>query len=644
MPWDDGLNPESTAYRIAADDGARIRVLAGPGTGKSFAIKKRITRLLEQGAVPNRVLAVTFTRMAAADLIRDIRSLGVEGADAVIARTLHAECFRILAIRDVINITGRHPRPLAAFEMGPLFEDLRGAAAGRDKRAMRRLVAAYESAWARLQHDAPGAAPTAEDQAFEEALVNWLRFHRCMLIGELVPFALQYLRDNPACPERGAYDHVLVDEYQDLNRAEQELAALLATDSNLIVVGDDDQSIYTFKNAHRTGIIEFMVTYADAHDHSMVDCQRCPRKIVSMANSLISRNTGRAPPPRHLVPIPANGEGVVEILQFEHHAQEVTHLTARIAAIVQQGVPPGSIVVLCQSRKYVRPLYDALKAANVAASFCYQEGQLDDTDATERMALLSLVGNREDRVALRYLIGYGSTTWLSAQWAKVRHICEQEGVKPWDVLAAMEDGGRPRTGCANVVAKFTTIRQAAEALSALRGEPLLLAWLPDPARCGELREIGAACLTMSPDCDPALLAEGIRVIIEEPIVPDEVMEVRLMSLHKCKGLSASVVVIAGCVEGLIPRARDGDATDAEFHEAVEESRRLLFVGISRVKASPHLGRPGHLIMSSSRIVPISIAMQAGVAGRIVGASVATIPSRFMRELGADAPAAVRPIA
>jgi hypothetical protein len=149
--------------------------------------------------------------MSAADLVRDIRSLGTAGADDVRAGTLHSECFRILGRNDVIEITGRHPRPLSAFEFEPMLADLRVSASGRNKRQRRKLVSAYESAWARLQHENPGAPLTADDQQFEDALIDWLRFHRAMLIGELVPFAYKYLRDNPTAPERSAYTHVLVD-------------------------------------------------------------------------------------------------------------------------------------------------------------------------------------------------------------------------------------------------------------------------------------------------------------------------------------------------------------------------------------------------------------------------------------------------
>jgi superfamily I DNA/RNA helicase len=290
-----------------------------------------------------------------------------------------------------------------------MLADLRAAASGRDKRAMRKLVAAYESAWARLQHENPGAPRTFEDQQFEDALVDWLKFHLAMLIGELVPFAYKYLRDNPAAPERSAYRHGLVDEYQDLNRAEQEVASQLATNGHLIVVGDDDQSIYTFKNAHRVGIIEFPNAHAGTNDHTMDECRRCPRLVVSMANSLISHNRTRPAPARRLRPRAENGPGDVQILHFARHSEEINYLNARVANFVNHdGIPPGQIIILCQSREYVRRLKQLLDATGIPTEFCYQESQLDDENATERMAMLNLAANQNDRVALRFLLGFGS--------------------------------------------------------------------------------------------------------------------------------------------------------------------------------------------------------------------------------------------
>jgi superfamily I DNA/RNA helicase len=464
-----------------------------------------------------------------------------------------------------------------------------------------------------------------------------------MLIGELVPFAYQYLRDNPAAPERHIYGHVLVDEYQDLNKAEQEVAILLAANGHLAIVGDDDQSIYTFKNAHRLGIIDFPTTHPGTHEHTMDECQRCPALVVSMANSLISQNVSRSQPHRSLRARAANGQGVVEVFHFVRHADEIAHLSAKIRDLVANGMPPGQIIVLCQSRKYVRGLFDSLREADLPSEFCYQESQLDEEVATERMAILTLAGDRDDRVGLRYLVGFGSADWRRNQWARVRLLSENEGKSPWQILSEIADDVKIEPSCRRIVARFRIIRGQILALRDLAGIQLVNAWLPNPAECVDLHGLANAAMAENPELSAGNLAAAIRETVIQPEIPDTVTDIRIMSLHKSKGLSANVVFVAGCVEGLIPRTPDVTLTDAQRAEAIEEARRLFFVGITRVKAAPGEGRPGHLILSASRLVPTAIAMQSGVACRPAGGgNMSTTTSRFMRELGPTCPAATTP--
>jgi ATP-dependent DNA helicase UvrD/PcrA len=193
--WDDGL---AGPHRdIAANPGRILHVLAGPGTGKTFAMMRRIARLLQGGSVPRRILAVTFTRTAARDLREQLAGLNVPGADDVRATTLHSLCFSILSSQEAFAFNQRTPRPLMSFEIDCLESDLAGSFSG--KKATRRLLQAYEAAWARLQRDTPGHAPTPLDQAFETALLSWLRFHAAMLIGELVPLTLRSSAPIQAC-------------------------------------------------------------------------------------------------------------------------------------------------------------------------------------------------------------------------------------------------------------------------------------------------------------------------------------------------------------------------------------------------------------------------------------------------------------
>ena len=309
MSWNDGL--EGQALVIAGTTDSPLRVVAGPGTGKTFSLMRRVTRLLENGARSRRILVCTFTRTAAADLEREIARLGAPGAEDIWAGTLHAFCFRLLRRAEVLEATGRVPRPLLDFESRFMLQDMMHLGLGRIRECQHRLQA-FNAAWARLQSDDPGWPDDPADRRFHGGLLSWLRFHQCMLIGELVPEAVHYLRDNPASHDRRAFDHVLVDEYQDLNRAEQVILDLLAGQGSLTIIGDEDQSIYSFKFAHPEGIAEFSDTHPGTHDVDLLECRRCPRLVVAIANSLIINNSNRSD--RTLTCRRGNPEGEIHVV------------------------------------------------------------------------------------------------------------------------------------------------------------------------------------------------------------------------------------------------------------------------------------------------------------------------------------------
>ena len=219
-------------------------------------MKRRVARLVESGVPAGEILPVTFTRVAAEDLHRELVGMGVPGCDELQGVTFHSLALRMLMRNHVLNATGRVPRALNEFELEPLISDLKDAHGGKEEVAKLRM--AYEAAWARLQHEQPGHAVSPEDAAFQADLLTWLRFHAAMLIGEVIPQLYQYLHLNPAASERREFAHILVDEYQDLNRAEQGLIELLSDVANVCIVGDDDQSIYSFKHAHPDGIRDWL--------------------------------------------------------------------------------------------------------------------------------------------------------------------------------------------------------------------------------------------------------------------------------------------------------------------------------------------------------------------------------------------------
>jgi len=201
----------------------RIRCVAGPGTGKTWAMKRRIERLLkEDETVGSRIFAVTFTRNAAAQLKKDLTELDVSGAEDIKASTLHSYAFKNLRRESAIEALGRVPRPCFEFELYPFRHDL--AEDFRSVRNVREKLNAFDSMWARLQNEEPGWPSDPEDRAFHREYLSWMSFHKAITIGELIPLAVQYLRQNPVNDIQTAFDYILIDEYQDLNKADKLLS------------------------------------------------------------------------------------------------------------------------------------------------------------------------------------------------------------------------------------------------------------------------------------------------------------------------------------------------------------------------------------------------------------------------------------
>lgn len=629
MAWHDDLDPNSAAYGIAADSSRFVRVVAGPGTGKSFTLKRRVARLLEERAAPDRILAVTFTNVAAEDLHRELRGMGVAGCDEIKGSTLHSLCMRILARQGVIEAIGRVARPLNRFETEPLLYDL-GNSFG-DKRARAKRIKAYEAAWARLQHEQPGVAITDDDRAFEQFLISWLRFHEGMLIGEIIPMVYRYLQLNPAAPEKRWFDHVLVDEYQDLNRAEQAVIDLLTETAHLCIVGDDDQSLYSFKHAHPEGIRTFSDAHAGTSDHALMDCRRCAVDVVSMANSLIENNVDRVE--RDLNALRANGNGEIISVQFESLEDEAEGIASFIQRRIDEtGNRPEDFLVLAQRRSVGNPIHDALAARHVPCRSYYQEGILDSEAAQERIALLKLFIDREDRIALRWLLGFGSPNFRSPAYERVRTHCEGNNVTPWEALERMADGEVRLPHCRQLLERFNIIRGQ---LAALIGDGSVAdfvgKWLPDALPDIDEFRLTVTELVPTANTVPDLLGDLVEAI-SQPDVPPDVIEVRIMSLHKSKGLSSPIVIIAGCIEGLLPSAPDLNLTVVERAAKLEEERRLFYVGITRQKARDN--QPGTLLMTASRSMALADAMQSGIRpARMEYGRALLITSRFIAELG-----------
>ncbi|ALJ12382.1 ATP-dependent helicase [Sphingopyxis macrogoltabida] len=638
MAWDTGLDKGSVAYGIAAAPEPRVRVIAGPGTGKSFAMKRRVAKLLESGIAPKEVLAVTFTRVAAEDLHRELQKLGTPGCEELEGQTLHSLAMRILSRKHVLEAVGRFPRPLNTFETKAMICDLAGDNGG--KRKVKKLIQGYTAAWAQSQGDEPGFAKDGAEKKLQADLLDWLDFHQGMLIGELIPYLVRYLKDNPAAAEHNEFKHLLVDEFQDLNKAEQTAIAYLGAAAEVCIVGDDDQSIYSFKNAHPDGIREWKGIHPGCADLKMVDCHRCPTTVVEMANALIAVNKNRTP--RALNALAVKGPGEVAIVQVPYLHNEAEWIKSKIEGLLSAGVHPSEIIILVQRAVAGKPILQALRVAEIPAKSYYEESQLDSETAQMRFALFKLFLNNEDRVALRYLLGSDVDDFRCKSYARVRKHCENSGDSPWQAMNKLVDDALTLAHTKPLVARFQLLTEALGELEAVKGDvqSFIDQLLPDGD--DELAELRALALVQMEGAEtPADLLTGMMQEITQPDIPPTVEEVRLMSLHKSKGLSSPYVFVAGCVEGILPPAFDPEWSKDEKDAALEEARRLFYVGITRVKADPENGRPGSLFISYPQQMTIKDAYGANVAFKTQSGPMANLlPSRFLNELGPTAPKAV----
>lgn len=650
MAWDNELSGEG--LKVAGSNNRRIRVMAGPGTGKSYTLMCRVARLLEVEKInPQRVLAVTFTRTAAHDLITELNNLNIPGCDKIDACTLHKFCYRLLLKNEVFEFLGRRPRPLLAHlnkkvyhhEIKPLLHDLIKINATSGQREGSESIRAYEAAWARLQAEDPGFPISIEDQKFQKNLLSWLKFHECMLIGEVVPEALRFLKNNPTTEILKAYDHILIDEYQDLNKAEQELIDILAKDSNLIIVGDEDQSIYSFRHAHPEGIIEFDHRHEDLEDGALAECRRCPPNIVDLSNNLILKNYQVGSTAR-LTPFPGKESGYVKMVQWSTMNDEIKGIASLTCYLVNnKGLQPKEILILTSRKEIGYEVRNVLKGRNIPVHCFYNEAPVSELVAQENLCLLNLFANNYDRASLRFWLGSKRNTWLANQYNKLRYYCADNGESPFDALVKASNGEGNLDKIPDLLKRFKELQDALSELANLDYRKLIDRLFPENVEgTSLLREMALKWLDEYEDnnqgdeeqkIEPTELAQYLRSNISNPELPEDFEYVRVMSLHKSKGLTSRAVIIGGCVQGIIPSV-DLSKSQNEIARTIEEQRRLFYVALTRATK--------FLIVSSfaklDRKTAKNMSLPTHGGNKTYGN---TIASDFLTEMGSNTPITVR---
>jgi DNA helicase II / ATP-dependent DNA helicase PcrA len=567
-------------------------ILAGAGTGKTRVISRRVAYAIATGAVhPGHVLVVTFTDKAATEMRERLAALGFPGVQA---QTFHAAAFRQLRYFWSRLSDGRPPEVLAS--KAPILAPLQRSLPGGYKfTAVKDL--ADELEWAKARRldpstyqaaaEAMGRTPPIPGDLFAGVFRRYERAKERagridfedMLVRMLEGFET---REDVAEEFRGQYRWFSVDEYQDTNPLQQALLeAWLGERRDLAVVGDEDQTIYTFTGATSEYLTGFGRRFPEARVVRLEDNYRSSPEVLALANRLLAATPGRGPGAgkRLVATRPSGPEPTVAA--FENAEREVKALVAEVARLVRAGVDPDEVAALVRTNAQIPPLEEALAAAGIR----YQvRGELFFR-RTEVLRAIGVLRSRTARAA-----GGGLVDALEAIWFERFGFRRDE--EP--------DGEEARQRHASLV----TLLGIAERLEASR--PAGPAPDGDPAQeGGSGGEVGMAEFLEEMGRRAAQEAEGTGG------------GVNLLTYHRAKGLEFDAVLLPAVEEGVLPIRQA--STPAE----VAEERRLLYVGLTRARV--------HLWLSWA-------ARRAGPSGREQSRK----PSRFLDDLVPPGAGRVRP--
>ncbi len=591
-----------------------LLVLAGAGTGKTRVITYRIAELIRQGTPPERILAVTFTNKAAREMReRTIALLGrrKKGAKLPEVSTFHSLCVRVL--RRHAPLLG-YPQEFVIYDRGDqealARKALRAIRVGADQLRPADLLALV-GAWKSLSVSPERAvelASTGKEQLGAHAYASYqsaLRASGAVDFDDILRLTEELFERFPTAREAEArrFDHLLIDEYQDTNALQYRIVKALAEHhGNLCVVGDDDQSIYGWRGAEVTHILNFQRDWPQAKVVRLEENYRCTAPILQLANTLIAHNTHR-----HGKVLRAAREGGAppRFIRFEDEAQEaeavVQDIAKRLAPDYEQRLSPGDFAILFRTNEQPRAFETELRRARLPYVLVGGQSFYDRKEVRDLLAYLRVLAQPADEVSLLRILnvparGIGASSVEALLGRAVR-----EGAPLWHVLPSALAEGEVSATVGEHVEAFRRLIE--EFRGRVGGAPLatLLTELIEridykaeltrtyktPAevesRWEAVSELVSALAQYEAKTDGASLLGFLEETSLDREDRDEdkreLRAISLMTLHSAKGLEFPFVYLVGMEEGLLPHRRtveDGGA-------GIEEERRLAYVGITRAR-------------------------------------------------------------
>jgi len=603
----EGLN-EPQREAVLHGEGPLL-ILAGAGSGKTRVLTHRIAHLVYSGrAKPSEILAITFTNKAAQEMRERVEMLVGTRARAMWVMTFHSACARML--RSDAHRLG-YTRGFTIYDeqdsvrlVKRCIEELDVDPKRFTPRAIKRQIsdaknqlldsAAYrEKVGSFFEQTAADAYELYEQRAhamnamdFDDLLV------RTVNLLELFPEVRERYQHN--------FQHVLVDEYQDTNRAQYRWLQILAEEHrNLAVVGDDAQSIYAFRGADIRNILDFEDDFPDAQVIKLEQNYRSTQTILSAANALIENN--RSQKRKELWTDAGEGDRIV-IRELEDEHAEARYVAGEIERLVDAGGSRDEVAVFYRANAQSRVLEDTLVRYGVGYQVIGGTRFYERAEIKDALGYLTLLVNPHDVVAFQRIVnsprrGIGDTTQ-----ARIAGHANTMGEPIWDVAASPTD--IPGLGAAAIKAvdRFMSVMvrlrervDGAAAVGDLLEEALTETGYTDAlkaertieaeGRLENLEELVSVAREYDAQADEPSVEEFLQQIAlfsEQDNLSDEQGIVTLMTLHNAKGLEYPIVFMIGMEDGVFPHMRSIEAGD------IEEERRLCYVGITRAMRSLYL--------------------------------------------------------
>lgn len=593
------LNPQQLA--AVRHTNGPLLIIAGAGSGKTRVLTYRIAHLLEMGAAPTEILAITFTNKAAREMRERVESL-VGSTDGMWISTFHSACVRML------RRNGQLVDCLPGFS---IYDDqdqlqvIRGCLRELDlddkKYHPRAALAAISKAKNLLQSPAQFARE-AEDQYSRRVAEIYklyaakLRANNALDFDDLLAKAVELLETQPQVLSyyQNRFQYIHVDEYQDTNHAQYRWVSLLArAHRNICVVGDDDQSIYLFRGADVGNILDFEKDYPEAKVIKLEQNYRSTGNILGAANSVIAHNSRRKTKELWT----AAGQG--EKLRVYNAGDERDEANFVVRTITDGSRPLSDYAVLFRTRAQSRALEDALIKNSLPYQLIGGLPFYGRKEIKDMLAYLKILANPWDAVSLARIINEPRRGIGERTVSRLLEYAADHGRAPVSCLAAAAKDMGGRTGAC--LGEFAQMLAGLDAVAAESAVTITLqevmhksgyvaalnaeGSIEAQSRLENLQEL----LTVTEEFDRrvggdlGLFLEEVSLVADVDSLAEGTEGVTLMTLHSAKGLEFPVVFMVGMEDGLFPHARSLDT-----EEELDEERRLCYVGMTRAREELNL--------------------------------------------------------